>query len=292
MWKKYWLKKIVSQQRCESKRVYPCSTIGSTKKPPKRKQTQVRETDGRPSCKPGSCGRSGNGGVWGPRRFGGEPGRTHRGTKRPRVAKSVATPKAQEFEEHQASAHAVHRSSCVHCMRARAAAARDQTVSHDEESEVPVITLDYCFFGEKEGETANLEVKIVKDCRSKMTWATTIPTKGPDLFSVNFLLSCINETGYRRIILKSDNEPEIPALKREVKVQAKDVEIVLQEAPTGDHSANGAVKVAVRDQKRQVRAHLNEVEENLYRKIGRHSSYFDLAESTCGILPESILNQR
>ena len=51
-----------------------------------------------------------------------------------------------------------------------------------------------------------------------MTWATTIPTKGPDMFSVNFLLSCINETGYRRIILKSDNEPAILALKREVKV--------------------------------------------------------------------------
>ena len=53
--------------------------------------------------------------------------------------------------------------------------ARHQTVSHDEESEVPVITLDYYFFGEKEGETANLEVK---DCRSKTTWATRfVPTE-------------------------------------------------------------------------------------------------------------------
>ena len=80
MWKTYLLKKIVCQQRCESKRVYMCSTIVSTKRPPKRKQKQVWETDGRPSCKPGSCGRSGNGGVWG-RRFAGGPGRTHRGTK-------------------------------------------------------------------------------------------------------------------------------------------------------------------------------------------------------------------
>jgi len=65
--------------------------------------------------------------------------------QRPRVAKSVATPTAQELEEHQATAHAVHRSWCGHCMRARATAARHQTVSHDEESEVPVITLDYYF---------------------------------------------------------------------------------------------------------------------------------------------------
>ena len=177
MWKKYWLTKIVNQQRCESKRVYMCSTIGSTKRPPKRKQKQVRETDGRPSCKPGSCGRNGNGGVRGPRRFGGGPGRTHRGTKAEGCEKRCK-PTAQEFEEHQATAHAVHGSWCGHCIRARAAAARYQTVSHDEESEVPVKTLP-----------------------------TTIPTEGPDLFSVNFLLSCINETGYRRIILKRDNEP-------------------------------------------------------------------------------------
>ena len=79
--------------------------------------------------------------------------------QKPRVAKSVATPTAQELEEHQATAHAVHRSWCGHCTRARATAARHQTVSHDEEIEVPVITLDYYFFGEKDGETANLEVK-------------------------------------------------------------------------------------------------------------------------------------
>ena len=122
-----------------------CSTIGSTKRPPKRKQKQVRETDGRPSCKPGSCGRSGNGGVWGHRRFGGGPGRNPQRYKGRGFAKSVATPTAQELEEHQATAHAVHRSWCGHCMRARATAARHQTVSHDEESEVPVITLDYYF---------------------------------------------------------------------------------------------------------------------------------------------------
>ena len=59
--------------------------------------------------------------------------------QRPRVVKSVPTATAQELEEHQATAHAVHRSWCGHCMRARATAAPHQSVSHDEESEVPVI---------------------------------------------------------------------------------------------------------------------------------------------------------
>ena len=74
----------------------------------------------------------------------------------------------------------------------------------DEDSEIPVVSIDYFYYGEKDGESTNLQVK---DSKSKMTWATTIPTKGPDLFSVNFMLACLNETGYNRLILKSDGEP-------------------------------------------------------------------------------------
>ena len=40
--------------------------------------------------------------------------------QRPRVARNIAAPTAQELEEHQATAHAVHRSWWGHCMRARA----------------------------------------------------------------------------------------------------------------------------------------------------------------------------
>ena len=63
-------------------------------------------------------------------------------------------------------------------------------------------------------------------------------------------------------------------------MQAKDVEIVLQEAPARDHSANGAVEAAVRDQKRQIRI---EVEENLGELddthpiatwLSRHAAFF------------------
>ena len=88
--------------------------------------------------------------------------------------------------------------------------------------------------------------------------------------SRTFVIAAINETGYRRIILKSDGEPAILALKQDVKLKAKDIEIILKEAPTGDHSANGSVEVAVRDTKRQVRALLSELEENLGKIEDNH----------------------
>ena len=187
--------------------------------------------------------------------------------QRPKVARKVSDPTAQELEEHLATAHAVHRSWCGHCMRARATYAKHSSVSRDEDSEIPVVSIDYFYYGEKDGESTNLQVK---DSKSKMTWATTIPTKGPDLFSVNFMLACLNETGYNRLILKSDGEPAIVALKREVKSKAAGIEIILQEAPTGDHSANGAVEVAIRDEKRQSRALLSELEEHFGKLEDTH----------------------
>ena len=187
--------------------------------------------------------------------------------QRPKVARKISDPTAQELEEHLATAHAVHRSWCGHCMRARATYAKHSSVSRDEDSEIPVVSIDYFYYGEKDGESTNLQVK---DSKSKMTWATTIPTKGPDLFSVNFMLACLNETGYNRLILKSDGEPAIVALKREVKSKAAGIEIILQEAPTGDHSANGAVEVAIRDEKRQSRALLSELEEHFGKLEDTH----------------------
>lgn len=74
-------------------------------------------------------------------------------SQKPKVARNVTNPTEQELMEHQATAHAVHRSWCGHCMRARATYAKRSTVSRDEESELPIVSIDYFFFGDKDGET-------------------------------------------------------------------------------------------------------------------------------------------
>ena len=66
-----------------------CSAIGSTKRPPKRLQKQVRETESRPSCKPGSCEETGMGESGAPAGSAEDPEEPTE-VQRPRVAKSVA----------------------------------------------------------------------------------------------------------------------------------------------------------------------------------------------------------
>ena len=93
------------------------------------------------------------------------------------------------------------------------------------------------------------------------------------------MIACFNETGYDRIISKSDNEPAILALKADVKQHLKGVEVIPQEAPTGDHNANGAVEVAVRDDES-----IAEQDGGASWKSQRRQSYFNLDQQTCGVL--------
>ena len=136
---------------------------------------------------------------------------------RAKVARSPKDPTREEIEEHLATAHAVHRSWRGHCMRARTTLHRHGSAKdEEEEGALPVIAIDYFWYSEERKDTANLQVK---DSKSKHVWASAVPQKGVDDYAVNFLINCLKETGYQRLILKSDNENSIKALKEKVKAE-------------------------------------------------------------------------
>ena len=82
-----------------------------------------------------------------------------------------------------------------------------------------------------EGELPSLQIK---DERTGFVWASVVPAKGLDLYAVNFAIQSLEESGYRRIVLKSDNESSMKALKSAIKEGIKSVEIVMEEGKTGD----------------------------------------------------------
>ena len=65
------------------------------------------------------------------------------------------------------------------------------------------------------------------------------------------LWSFITYFGFRRIILKCDNEPSTKALQDAVIHACPRMEVIPQGPPDGDHIANGRVEMAVREVKRQ-----------------------------------------
>ena len=75
----------------------------------------------------------------------------------------------------------------------------------------------------------------------------------PTAYSISFLVGFIKDLGFRRIILKCDNEPSTKALQDPMIHACVQIEVIPQGPLEGDHMANGRVEMAVREVKRRCR---------------------------------------
>ena len=114
---------------------------------------------------------------------------------------------------------------------------------------VPTVSIDYAFLNEKQevGNTENsgMPILAIKDRKSGMIQSRVVPAKGTDKFAIKRLKKDIELLGYKKIILKSDNESSILALKQAVK-DSTNIEVILEESPVGDHQANGEIENAIK----------------------------------------------
>ncbi len=75
-----------------------------------------------------------------------------------------------------------------------------------------------------------------------MLMAKVVPSKGVSECAVEVARRFAEQVGYSKVIMKSDSELVILALKDAVKTETN-VEIVMEESPVGDHQANGVTKM-------------------------------------------------
>ena len=152
---------------------------------------------------------------------------------------------AAEVDEHESRGHFPPRKWCIFCDAGRG---RIGPHFHDEAVEerhgVPFVSTDYFFLGVDE-ERAQPMI-LIKDHKSKHTHATTVDAKGVTKFSVDNFVQFLHSLGHKRLILKSDNEPALLALKTAVKKESG-IDIIFQEVAVGDHAANGMAEAGVRE---------------------------------------------
>ncbi len=75
-----------------------------------------------------------------------------------------------------------------------------------------------------------MPIIVEKDNKTKMIIARVVPSKELDSHAVETVKKMVERLGYKQIIMKSDNEPAILALKEAVRRES-DVEIVMEEVP-------------------------------------------------------------
>ena len=206
-------------------------------------------------------------------RFAEKPEAAGEEQQRAVVPKSPDQPTADQIAQHEASGHAVHRSWCVHCQRARKMINPHYKIRRAElETSLPTLHMDYFFLGKDKQEDDVMPHLVVRCDKTNRTWATSLPEKGTHPYSVTWLAGIIREAGWKKMCLFSDNENAMKALKLKASEEVKGVEFDLRECPTStEHEnapSNGVAEAAVKEVKRMVRAILSELETKLKIEVG------------------------
>ena len=164
---------------------------------------------------------------------------------------SEENPTSRENQEHEDSGHAVYSSWFVACVGGRGVGGQPRIEILEEERErtTPIVAFDYGILTQENADT--FPIRICRDSRYGQMETTCCERKGPTAYSISFLVGFIKDLGFRRIILKCDNEPSTKALQTAVVQACVGVEVIPQAPPEGDHMANGRVEMAVREVERQ-----------------------------------------
>ena len=134
---------------------------------------------------------------------------------------SPSDPTSWEIEDDVLTGHASFRSWCAACVQGCGRAERHQGEGRKEledGSKVPVVSLDYCFLGNKnrisEAEVeqrGDSPVLVLHDGVTKSFFAHLIPAKGADFPSCEMIGKDLNNLGYNRVVFRCDTKQSILA---------------------------------------------------------------------------------
>ena len=128
-------------------------------------------------------------------------------------------PTKEEVAEHQVT-HWPTRDWCEHWVKGEAVSSTHKHSHNKGENGTPTSSFDYCSMAPEEREEGTIPILAVYDNNTMGIWTLPVAAKGTDEEAVRWLVGVIEDMGYagERIVLKSDQEPSILALKRAVVV--------------------------------------------------------------------------
>ena len=110
-----------------------------------------------------------------------------------------------------------------------------------------MISLDYSFLSSEDQEVeGTMPVLNIKDVWTGKVAAEIVPRKGNNEYAIEVVTEFIKRTGYKRIILKSDQEPSIMALKDAANAMLPSVSITMELTPVGESSSNAVIESQIR----------------------------------------------
>ena len=169
-----------------------------------------------------------------------------------------------------------YRSWCKFCVAGKADADPHKHQEEERESSVPVVSMDYCFMsdkrdanddeeeeGEEQEKAKGMPILVMKDRKHKYVFASVVPRKGADPYAVRRVgQDLVAILGYKRVVIKSDQEPAIKKLKEAVRFEHA-LEIPVEESPAYDSSSNAPAESTIKRVQGQIRTVWAQLESRL-----------------------------
>ena len=111
-----------------------------------------------------------------------------------------------------------------------------------------------------------MPVLVIKDRKSGFKASFVVPRKGRSSHAAKRVSKVLDVLGYRRLVLKSDQEPAILQLKEQVKDERTE-EIIMEMSPVEDSRSNGEIEKAIQDVQGQIRTLKSSMEGRYGRTI-------------------------
>ena len=141
----------------------------------------------------------------------------------------------------------------------------------EKESEIPIVGIDYAYMEEQSSEDLGMPLLIVKDRKSGFIMADVVPEKGENDYAIKRLSNNLGILGHQEMIIKSDGEPAIVALKKAVKRERPE-NIMFEESPVGESRSNGETERAVQEAQGKIRSVKLGLEARYKRRIRRNDN--------------------
>ena len=175
-------------------------------------------------------------------------------------------PSADEIEQHNMT-HLPYRSWCPHCIRGKGKTMEHRRAARDKS--MREIHVDYCFMGMK-GDVATKCIVVAKDYDTKNLMVSVVPVKGTSHeFPAKRICAFIRELGLEGhdVVLRSDQEPALQDLLREVGKTRLPAKTFYEVSPVGSSASNGVAERGVQTVEGQIRVLKDALETRLKEVI-------------------------
>ena len=131
-------------------------------------------------------------------------------------AKPLPSPKAPTAAQVAAHniTHLPYRSWCPDCVAARRPNSQHRSSSSESQRVDPLLVADYCFVRDND-DAEVITILVARLYPSRAMLATVVDAKGPDEHAVSRLAKFLRDSGYAKVVYRSDQERSIVKLFEE-----------------------------------------------------------------------------